>query len=242
MPQSAPWSGTASSWPDLTARFGGKIIRREPALVLFAGQDCGIGAFAAELLPRFAALDRLGVPQDTLLLVSLDMARQPFFQDALVDGLFRPRPIEVLRPSRFIRTERLHEVAVPAFSPVLVARVGDLVEATYGLSGGDGPPVLLCAGGPVRAEAMRARLAGTELAANAEGLSVVDPGTTPLRQLVAQLGAAALIVAPDSGELGAVLLAPRPGRRLYEIRSETRPSRLGRAAAALLGEALQTLD
>lgn len=235
IPQDPPWTAQGSGAPDLTARFGGKIIPREPTLVLFSGDDHGIGAFAAELLPRFLALDPLGVPQDMLLVVAYGMARRSFFQDAIRDGAFRPRPVEVSRPGSFIRAQEVHEIATPALDAGVATAIGALMARLYPATPREPAPVLLCEGGPARMARLRERLARTDLAGLAQGAIPLDPAAMRLPELIARLDAAPLVIAPDSGEAGALLLARPRARELVEIRLDAKANPRAKVVAALTG-------
>jgi hypothetical protein len=201
--------------PDLTAYLGGRIINREPALVLFADADCSFGAFASRLLPRFFALDALGVPENTLLLVTLNMGRTLWFQHAIADGVFRHRPVELFRPASMIRVQQLDEVSLPPLAPAALALMQARLAKLYLTEpASTDTPVLICQQAAKRAPAHLARLrAGRPALADAE-IRVLDPGFHPLRDIVAAMAKASLVVVPDSGESAAVLLASKPDQEL----------------------------
>lgn len=198
---------------DLTVYLGGRIVKREPALVLYHGADASLGAFAAGILPRLAAMDRLGVPIETLLLVTLNMGRQRFFQRALVDGIFRPRPVELLRRSTAMRTTRLSEITFPEGDPDLAKDGAERLKALYGPYPAGGPPVLIVE----NAGAAAPQLEWIKANAGETGeIAVVDTARVPLGKIVRAIAAApALYGSRDL--LRAGLLAPNPSRRAIEI-------------------------
>lgn len=198
---------------DLTVYLGGKIVKREPALVLYHGADASLGAFAAEILPRLVAMDRLGVPAETLLLVTLNMGRQRFFQRALVDGIFRPRPVELLRRASAIRTQRLNEVAFPAGDADLAGEAAARLRVLYGPFPARGPAVLVVgsaeAAGP-QMDWIKANMGGTG------EIAVVDAASMSLGNIVRAIAAAPVLYGSRS-LLRAGLLAPNPARQAVEI-------------------------
>ncbi|HRE20633.1 MAG TPA: hypothetical protein PKW21_06330 [Rhabdaerophilum sp.] len=204
---------TPSPADDLTVYLGGKIVKREPALVLFHGVDAGLGAFAAEILPRLVAMDRLGIPVETLLLVTLNMGRQRFFQRALVDGIFRPRPVELLRRATAMRTARLNEITFPDGDPDLVGEAGDRLKALYGPFPAGGPAVLIAESDEAAARQLqwiKANMGGTG------EIVVADTARMPLGKIVRAVAAAPVLYG-SRGLLRAGLLAPNPSRRHVEI-------------------------
>lgn len=198
---------------DLTVYLGGKIVKREPALVLYHGAEPSLGAFAAEVLPRLVAIDRLGVPAETLLLVTLNMGRQRFFQRALVDGVFRPRPVELLRRATAIRTLRLNDVCLPNDDPGLLAEVAARIKALYGPYPAQGPAVLLVQGD----DNVAGSLAWIKANAHESGeIAVLDVECMPLGKIVRAIAAAPALYA--SGDLlRAGRLVPNPSRQMVEI-------------------------
>lgn len=201
--------------PDITGYLGGRIIPREPALVLFADADCRFGAFVTRLLPRFFALDGFGVPPDTLLLVTLNMGRTLWFQHAISDGVFRHRPVELFRVASMIRTPQLDEVAVPALAPAALGWMRQRLAELYpALPDQDNGPVLVCEHAAARAPALLARLRAARPDLAGTPVRVLDPHVHPLRDLVRAAASATLLAAPDTGELAAALLATAPQQTL----------------------------
>lgn len=201
--------------PDITAYLGGRIIQREPALVLFADADCSFGAFASRLLPRFFALDALGVPADTLLLVTLNMGRTLWFQHAISDGAFRHRPVELFRPASMIRVTQLDEVSVPTFAPAALVRMQDRLARLYLQEPpAEAGPVLVCEGAIRRAPALLARLAAARPDLAKTGITVLDPARDSLRDLVRASAQAPVLAVGGPSEMAAALLSTQPGQEV----------------------------
>ena len=192
-------------------------IAREPALVLYSGADTSIAGFMTELLPRYFALDEMGVPNDVLLLVTLDMAKQIYFQDAVIDQVFTGRPLEPLRKHRLVRLDCLHEIQVPHNSIPLMTRMAERMTRCYGPFTADGPPVLLCAGGLERADAISENFRDLVPEVFGRNPIVIDPARSSLRKLVKALANAPCVAAPNTGEAAAIALAPSRTRPLFEL-------------------------
>ncbi|MCZ8374317.1 MAG: hypothetical protein O9342_02975 [Beijerinckiaceae bacterium] len=203
--------------PDVTAYLGGRIIEREPAIVLFADADCSFGAFVTRLLPRFFALDALGVHPDTLLLVTLNMGRTLAFQHAISDGVFRHRPVELFRPASMIRVTQLDEITVPPLAPAALARMQERLARLYLQEPpAETGPVLICEDAVRAAPGVLAKLAAArpDLAG---GITVLDPGRDSLRDLVRAAAHAPVLVVSDHGEVAAALLAINPGQEMIML-------------------------
>lgn len=216
---------------DLTVHFGGRIIKREPALVLFNGRETGIGAFASEILPRLVALDRLGIPVQTLLLVTLDMARRSFFQRALLDGVFRPRPVEVLRPSTAVRTDMLHHVELAAPDPDLLRSGAMRLAALYGPFETRSAALVLADGAEELAR-FRRRIATEPLLKALDDARILDIAKASLGEITRAVGSAS-ILAGSALNLRAIALAPLANRRLISLGGDLA---LAAPIAAMLGE------
>lgn len=197
---------------DLTVYLGGKIVKREPALVLYHGAEADLGAFAAEVLPRLVAMDRLGVPMETLLLVTLNMGRQRFFQRALVDGIFRPRPVELLRRATAMRTSRLNDVVFPASDPDLGTEAAARIKALYGPYPARGPAVLLA--GDLMTAARQLEWIKAKTGETGE-IAIVDTARMPLGAMVRAIAAAPRLYGTRR-LLRAGLLVPDPSRQPIE--------------------------
>ncbi len=102
--------------------------------MLYAGADASLARFCDTLLPRFFGMDRFDLPTDMLLMVGLRMGRSRPFQDAISDGLFRPRPVELFRPATAIRVSQLDDVTVPLDAPDVLAAMQAKVASLYGPS------------------------------------------------------------------------------------------------------------
>lgn len=207
-------AGQSASSPadDLTVYLGGKIVKREPALVLFHGADSSLGAFAAEILPRLVAMDHLGVPAETLLLVSLNMGRQRFFQRAMVDGIFRPRPVELLRRATAMRTARLNEISCPESNTDIGREAADRLKALYGPYPSQGAAVLVAENG----EAANRQLGWIKANMGGTGeIIVADTTRMPLGKIIRAIAAAPVLYG-SRRLLRAGLLAPNASRRAIE--------------------------
>lgn len=218
--------------PDITAYLGGRIIEREPALLLFADADCSFAAFVSRLLTRFFALDALGVPADTLLLVKLNMGRTLWFQHAISDGVFRHRPVELFRPASMIRVTQLDEVSVPALAPAALAGMQERLARLYLQELPiDTRPVLICEGAARRSPALLARLRSIRPDLAASRIAVLDPERDSLRDLVRASAQASTLVVAGSGEMAVALLATHPAQEVI-LHGQTDPAAeiLARAA------------
>ncbi|HAJ47671.1 MAG TPA: hypothetical protein DCL54_13940 [Alphaproteobacteria bacterium] len=202
---------------DLTAYMRGKVVPRGPVTVLYNGRRSDLGAFASVLLPRFFALDALGVPEDVLSMVTFNMARRPFFQDALADGVFRPRAVDLFRPMSVVRTNQVHEYSVPPLNPGLLTAAQSKLAAIYGPFANEGPPVLLAEDAHRDAPLLLKTLAERGHATQAGAFLVLDPETTNLFTLIRHLAVAPVVAGPANGVLEAIALAPRAGRVVFEI-------------------------
>ena len=228
--------------PDLTGYLERRIVPREPALVLYAGAEAGFGAFTTEVLPRLAALDSFGLPLNTLLFVALGLARTRYFQEALRDGVFRPRPVELLRPGAIIRAEAVTEIAIEAGSATIAGGISVKLASVYGPFDRKPAPLLVCEQAEKRAGALLARLQGSDVAPALTGITVCDPAVMPLAEIVQRVAAADLLIAPGSGEAGAALLAPRPGRTTIEVGPETASGNRSAWIASLPGESYRRFE
>lgn len=220
---------------DLVSHVFPRRIAREPALVLWSG-DPGLEAFVGEALTRFFALDEMGVPPDVLLLVGQGMGRRTFFQDALIDQLFQPRPVELMRERRLVSVETLHELRVPPCSPRLLRRVAARVAEVYGPWDADGGAVFLCEGGAARAPRLLERIERHAPPLAAQALRIIDPARTSLRDTVRALAAAEVVCAPDTGEGALLALAPSRRRRFYELATPGGGQGPSAALLAAIGE------
>ena len=213
MVRSEKWPIEQSGSTDLFAHLFPRPIKREPSLVMYAGAQTGLAGFVGGLLPRFFALDRLGVPKDILLLVSLDMGRTRIFQDALIDHIFAPRPLELMRKHRLVRVETLHEVTVPDLTFELLEQSAQRISEIYGPFATDGPPVILCGRGVQHSKALLRFLPeGRQSQA-----VVVDPFVAPLRLTLHALASASVVVAPNGEERALLALVPSRQRTLHEV-------------------------
>ena len=219
---------------DLTAHMFPRRIPREPSLVLYAGADVTASGFIAGLVSAHFSLDEIGIPNDVLLHVTLEIGRTRLFQDALIDQVFHPRPIDIMRRHRLISTETVHIVDAPFLPEAALRRARDRIEKRYGPFDREGPPVVLCNAATERAGRLieacppdiRSRLGAAPL--------VLDPEETPLRILIRSLAAAPLILLPEGDEFSLLALLPRPLPSVVEVPLDQRSSPLAcRIKAAL---------
>ena len=193
-------------------------LARGAALVLHCDASVDLASFVGRLLPRFFALDALGVPNDLLLLVSLKMAKQRYFQDSLIDQAFRPRPIEILRQFHLVNVETLHVLRGPDWDPFLIRRAADRFELIYGPFEPQDRPVFLCAGGTARAEHLVRTFRRCAADFFDQDYNVVDPTRTPLRNVLRAVARAPSVAAPNTGEAALLALVPSAERTLLELR------------------------
>ncbi len=221
---------------DLTCHFFPRRTKREPSLVLYSGADTSMAAFVGGLLPRFFALEEMGVPKDVLLFMGLELAQQRYFQDAIIDQVFHPRPIDLMRRHRLLRVNTLHEIDAPLLSPRLLARMAERFAAIYGPFEAKGAPVFLCSGGAGRAadlaKAYRRKLPGFF---DRDHL-VLDPARHSLRRVVKAVASASLVVAPNTGEAAVLALAPWATRSFHELSVAASPHVLADRLVIAIGE------
>lgn len=200
---------------DLSALLpGGRFIPREPALVLYAGAEASLARFCDTLLPRFFALDRFGLPENTLLMVGLRMGRTRPFQDAISDGLFRPRPVELFRPATAIRVKQLDDIAIPLDAPEALAALQAKIAVLYGPFAPPDAPVLLLERSAQRLTEARAAFECLSPGFRFDALRVLDPALLPFNRLVKAVAAAPTLVAPrSSGEAAVAGLVPSAERQ-----------------------------
>lgn len=212
---------------DLTAYLGGRIIPREPALVLFADADHSFAAFCTRLLPRFFALDLFGLPPNTLLMVTLNMGRQLWFQHAIADGVFRHRPVELFRPASMIRTQQLDEISLPPVAPAALALMRERLASLYLCEALPAPrPLLVATAAATRAPELLDRFRAVRPEMAGENFRILDPGLHSLRDLTRAVASAPFVLAPETGELTAVLLAHYPGQAGFVVGPNSRHAAL----------------
>ena len=229
-----PWP---QARPDVTRRLRMNPVRREPLTVLHHGDDGTLAAFCSDVLPRFFALDHFALPQDLLVVVPVSMGMTDHFQDALTDGVFRPRPVELMRQGRVTRTDAAYVIERPLAHAGILARIAAKLAAVYPSDGASGEPsdLILCDGGAPRAERLLAGHAELRKAVADNRLDIVDPSDLPLRALVQRLRRARTLFAPSTGELSAAVLASGSLQRLVEIAD---PSRRPDPRPALIADGL----
>jgi len=192
-------------------------VRREPALVLHCGASADLTSFVGELLPRFFALDKFDLPKDLLFLVSLRMGRQRFFQDALTDQIFRPRPIEIMRQFHLVSVNRLYSLQGPVLDPVQLSHAAERFRSIYGPYEPADRPIFLCSGGTRRAMALAKRYSADVPNVFGQDYALIDPARAALRDVVRAVASASSVAAPSTGEASILALAPSANRVLYEL-------------------------
>jgi hypothetical protein len=192
---------------------GGRFIPREPALVLYTGAEASLARFCDTLLPRFFGMDRFTLPPDMLLMVGLRMGRTRFFQDAISDGLFRPRPVELFRPATAIHVNHIDDVVVPLEAPDVLAAIQAKIAALYGPFSQTSRPVLVLENSVARMPAATAAFEHAATGLRFEDVQVLDPALMPFSRLVKAVAEASTLIAPRAtGEAAIGTLAPSPAR------------------------------
>jgi hypothetical protein len=205
-------------------------LERERALVLYSGSSTDIASFVGSLLPRFFALDEVGAPADMSLLVNLRMAKQRYFQDALIDQVFRPRPLEILRQFHLVSPKTLYVLPDCSWDRRLLDRAAAKCAEVYGPYPMQDRTVFLCAGGQARASKLAAKFLHLSPDFFERKYIVIDPNQTPLRDSLHAVAGASLVVAPNTGEAAILALAPSKKRVLYELQQSKSPGAIPPAA------------
>jgi hypothetical protein len=198
-------------------------LERERALVLYADSATDIASFVGSLLPRFFALDEVGVPADVSLLVNLRMAKQRYFQDALIDQIFRPRPFEILRQFHLVSPKTLYVLPDYSWDPKLLDRAAAKCAEVYGPYPEQDRPVFLCTGGQARVSKLAAKFSHAVPDFFGQDYVVVDPSRMPLRDSLYAVADASLVVAPNTGEAALLALAPSKTRIFFELQEAHSP-------------------
>ncbi len=177
--------------------------------MLYIGAEASLARFCDTLLPRYFGMDRFDLPQDMLLMVGLRMGRTRFFQDAISDGLFRPRPVELFRPATAIRVSQLDDVVVPLNAPDVLEAMQAKVTALYGPFPATGRPVLVLEHSAARLPAARAAFERAATGLRFDEVQVLDPALMPFRRLVKAVAGASMLIAPRAtGEAAIGTLVP----------------------------------
>ena len=211
-------------------------IRREPSLIIYAGADISASGFVAGVVSRFFALDEANLPQNILLLVNMEMGRTRRFQDALIDQLFQPRPIELMRRHRLVQVDELHEVDAPFLAPQHFERARARIQKIYGPFTTGGPAVVLCSNAERRAPLLMKQCPPDVKASLSQDYIVLDADNTPLRILMQRLAAARLVVVPEGDEVSLLALLPNKQPPIVELALDRPKSKLAeqiRATARL---------
>ncbi len=231
---------TAPARPDLTRRLRAKPVVREPVVILHDGGDNSFATFCADILPRFFALDHFGLPADLLAIVPVSMGMTDHFQDAITDGIFRPRPVELMRQGRFTRSDTVYRADRALSHPGILQRIRRKFERIYSVDAQSaeheqGCTLFLCDGGEARAGRTIRDWPAVRSALAAKGIAIIDPSALSLRDLALRLRQAETLVAPDTGELSACVLAGDRLRRLVELQTVGSGDLRPRLLAAGLG-------
>jgi len=198
-------------------------LQRERALVLYSDAATDIASFVGSLLPRFFALDEVGVPADVSLLVNLRMAKQRYFQDALIDQVFRPRPFEILRQFHLVSPKTFYVLPDYSWDTRLLERAAAKCAEVYGPYPARDRPVFLCTGGQARASKLAAKFSHLIPDFFEQDYIVVDPSRLPLRDSLHTVAGASQVVAPNTGEAAILALAPSKVRILFELQESRSP-------------------
>lgn len=190
--------------PDLWLRLRRRRNPRAAVALVYRGFGDGLSDFVTDCLPTLFALDALDPEGETVAQLPLRLGRQAFVQDALEDGLFRPRRVEIMYPRKLVAARCVLVPEAPPPDAAFLAALWARLAAIYPASPDGAAEVVLCRGGPARAATL--------------GLPepVIDPAALRLDTLVTILRAARTVTVPDTGELAAVALAGS-GRRAVRI-------------------------
>jgi len=80
--------------------------------------------------------EEMELQKEVLLLVSLGMGRQNYFQDALIDQVFAPRPLEIMREQKLVRAQSMFDVQFSSQSTELWLKIATRFRAVYRTKGG----------------------------------------------------------------------------------------------------------
>lgn len=187
--------------PDLWLRLRRRRNPREAVALVCRGPGAGLAELVLDVLPAIFALDALDPGGRAVAQLPLRMARRGFVQDAMEDGLFRPRRVEIMNPRKLVAARSVLLPGAPPADAAFLVALWARLAAIYPEPAEGPPEIVLCTGGQARAAALG--LAGP----------VLDPEALRLDRLVAALRAAGAVTGPDTGELAAVALAgPGPGQ------------------------------
>jgi len=159
--------------------------RFEAVAPIWHGRRADAVAVFAELLPRLAALDRLGAGPEVVALISREMGRLEPVQALLAAGAAAPRPVKVQGWDQVIEAGRVVLLRAEAADAADAARAGGRLGAIFGAT--PGGPVWLClsdetAGAPAGSEALTVDATGlsrlVRRAAGAESIAA-SPAAAP---------------------------------------------------------------
>jgi len=238
LPELAAQGGFATQRPemDLTRHLRPKKVHREPIAVMFNDDDVSFEAFVTRILPGFALLDQLDIDTDVLCTVSLKMGMTGCFQDALNDGVFRPRPVEVQRLDKILCAQEVTVVDAPRLDALLYERARKKLQEVYASQEQQSQAVILCTGGEDRAARLFGNWQDLARQCRARKIQVLDPETTPLWKIMPALLYADTIIAPDTGEGAAIALALQGECRLIELKVQREGPLLSPLLAGICGQ------
>lgn len=244
LPELTVQNGFARQRPemDLTRHLRPKKVHREPIAVMFNEDDVSFAAFVTRILPGFALLDQLDIDRDVLCTVSLKMGMTGCFQDALNDGVFRPRPVEVQRLDKILCAQEVTIVDAPRLDAALYERARKKLREVYAPREHQSQAVFLCTGGEDRAARLFGNWQDLARQCHARKVQVLDPGTTPLWKLMPALLSADTIIAPDTGEGAAIALARQGKCRLTELKVQRDGALLTPLLATICGQEYRRVE
>jgi hypothetical protein len=191
--------------PDLWLRLRRRRNPRDAVALVYRGTGAGLADFIGACLPAIFALDVLDPECRAIAQLPLRLARRGFVQDAMEDGLFRPRRVEIMNPRKLVAARSVLLPAAPPPDAGFLSVLWRRLDAIYPEPAEGEHAIALCAGGAPRAASLG--LCGP----------VIDPETLRLDRLVTALRAADAITGPDTGELAAAALAGPGPRRVRAV-------------------------
>ncbi len=161
--------------------------RFEAVAPVWHGRHADAVALFAELLPRLAMLERLGVGPEVVALISREMGRLKPVQALLAAGALAPRPVKVQGWDQVIEARRAVLLRPDATDAGDAARAGARLRAVFGAT--PGGAVWIC-----RSEEAAGAPPGSDaLALDAAGLARVVRRAAGAEALAASRGAAAAL-------------------------------------------------
>jgi hypothetical protein len=193
-----PAGGVGLRGADLVVQAFPSKSRMGPLMPLYYGPHADVAALLTEALPRLLVALRDGAAPDVTPTVSLALGRLPQTQEALAAGVFEPWGLKLHAWDKLLVTDL---VAIPppgAPDADALRLAADHLRAAFGLIGpaGTGQGALLIAPGAAQADAhARAAACGETVAVK------IDPERAPLRDLLAAVHKASVILSIDARSL-----------------------------------------